>query len=35
MARASDAFCNLVIDAGKNCTAQVRLVSELAKTALH
>jgi hypothetical protein len=23
MARASDAFCNLVIDAGKNCTAQV------------
>lgn len=24
MARASDAFCNLVIDAGKNCTAQVR-----------
>jgi len=22
MARASDAFCNLVIDAGKNCTAQ-------------
>jgi hypothetical protein len=22
--RASDAFCNLVIDAGKNCTAQVR-----------
>jgi hypothetical protein len=24
MSRASDAFCNLVIDAGKNCTAQVQ-----------
>jgi hypothetical protein len=28
MARASDAFCNLVIDAGKNCTAQVLLGRE-------
>jgi hypothetical protein len=33
MARASDAFCNLVIDAGKNCTAQVQRAPPLRRPA--